>query len=107
MKRYEFFFVRCTNCILFLPITSFIEDIHLGSVVSIDIDGIDHPKWNIILDMTEDQCLVASVFINSEINFKHINTQELIDLQYAINAENHITSNGLRVEITVFYSLKH
>lgn len=76
------------------PITTNFNDdiidkkIQIGSVVSIDIDGIDHPKWNIILDMTEDKCLVASVFINSEINFKHINSQELKDLQYEIDTKN-------------------
>ena len=63
------------------------KKIQIGSVVSIDIDGINHPKWNIILDMTEDKCLIASVFINSEINFRHICSQELIDLQYIIDAK--------------------
>jgi hypothetical protein len=64
------------------------KKIQIGSVVSIDIDGIDHPKWNVILDITEDKCLVASVFINSEINFRHINSQELINLQYEIDTES-------------------
>jgi hypothetical protein len=76
------------------PISSNFNDdiidkkIQIGSIVSIDIDGIDHPKWNIILDITEDKCWVASVFINSEINLKHIYSKELLDLQYEIDTEN-------------------
>jgi len=58
--------------------------IQIGSIVSINCDGIDHPKWNIILDIMDDKCLIASVFINSEINFFHINSPELVALQYPI-----------------------
>ncbi|MDP4274853.1 MAG: hypothetical protein Q8907_11305 [Bacteroidota bacterium] len=63
--------------------------INIGTVVSIDIAGIDHPKWNIILDLTDDKCLIASVFINSEINFKYINSHELRDLQYLIRKSDY------------------
>jgi len=64
------------------------QKIKIGSIISINFDNIDHPKWNIILDITDDMLLVASVFINSEINFNHINTDELKGLQYEINKEN-------------------
>ena len=63
------------------------KKIRIGSVISIDIENIDHPKWNIILDITSDKCLVASVFINSGINFKHINNDQLLALQYEIDTE--------------------
>ncbi|MGV8096734.1 MAG: hypothetical protein AB2L24_33170 [Mangrovibacterium sp.] len=43
---------------------------------------------NIVLDITEDKYLVASVFINSEINFKYINSQELAALQYYLDTES-------------------
>lgn len=64
------------------------KKIRIGSIISIDFEKIDHPKWNIILDISDDMCLVASVFINTEINFKHINSPELISLQYTIDTEN-------------------
>jgi len=64
------------------------KKISIGSIISIDIDNIDHPKWNIILDITDNKCLVASVFINTEINFKHINSKELQDLQIKITSKN-------------------
>lgn len=63
------------------------EKIQIGAIISIDIAGIDHPKWNIVLDITEDRYLVASVFINSEINFKYINNQELVALQYYLDTK--------------------
>lgn len=63
------------------------QKITIGSVISIDIDGINHPKWNIILDFTNDMCLVASVFINTNIYFKIINNKELEELQYHIDIE--------------------
>lgn len=63
------------------------KKISVGSIISIDVDFVDHPKWNIILDITNDKCLVASVFINTEINFRYINSKELQALQIEISAE--------------------
>ncbi|OFY41166.1 MAG: hypothetical protein A2X18_12475 [Bacteroidetes bacterium GWF2_40_14] len=63
--------------------------IKIGSVISVDCDGIDHPKWNIVLDITDDKCLIASVFINTDINFKHINSPELETLQSPIEVKQY------------------
>jgi hypothetical protein len=63
--------------------------IKIGSVISIDIDGINHPKWNIVLDISDDMCLVASVFINTNIYFKNLNNKELEALQYAADTETY------------------
>jgi hypothetical protein len=65
------------------------EKIKVGSIVSIDIDGISHPKWNIVLDFTDDKCLVASVFINTNIYFKNLNNKELEALQYTVDTEKY------------------
>lgn len=65
------------------------DKLKIGSVISLDCVGIDHPKWNIILDVTEDMCLIASVFINSEIYFKHVNNPELERLQLTISKEQY------------------
>ena len=64
------------------------QKIQIGSIISIDISGIDHPKWNIILDITDDKLLVASVFINTEIKYYFINNPELVELQYEIKSNN-------------------
>lgn len=60
------------------------EKISVGSIVSIDVGFVDHPKWNVILEITEDKYLIASVFINSDINYKYINSVELQELQLEV-----------------------
>jgi len=61
--------------------------LQIGTVVAIEENGINHPKLNIILDISNGYISVASVFINSGIDPSRISSAESRALQLPITPD--------------------
>ena len=66
------------------------KNICIGSVIRVPVQDTTPPKIKrlIIVGIEEDNVLLATAFINSEININILNTPELTSLQYGLQTLN-------------------
>jgi hypothetical protein len=62
--------------------------IKVGNIITLDEENISHPKWHLILDISDNHVIVATLMINTEVFQEYLNSAEILKYQLGIKKEN-------------------